>query len=452
MKKMYLAMALSATVCASAFAFNEKSVEMVTRESNVFEIPTYTAVENTNGVMKAKSAVEADGLYLFQWVGRTSSDNSDIQETSVQIDINGSEATIYGLFYNLPVKAAFDASNGTLRVSKQKIADAGEFVQDEEVWCYPMKFDVVDNMISNETEVNYIEFTYYPEGVEMNNGSISYVGGWLAESDYHQFVFNTPSYFGSSSGFKGGWKYMLRFPSIEQIYPGASFEYDESEWYEVGNATLDEGWLRALTGDSLEPYQVPVLKNRNVPTDLLLVNPYGKNTPYGEINDNANGQGFIYLDVANPDCVILRPNVDNGFVSYEYIGYKCLMTSTSVEGMQVYYEGLDIEDILAEAEMYDDEVARFTDDNTVYVPYCRFQFAFDLQNADQWMNSSTKEPIEMYTTITLPEAATGVNTIISDVENAPKRFFNLQGVEIANPAEGELVIVKQGNKASKVIF
>lgn len=46
----------------------------------------------------------------------------------------------------------------------------------------------------------------------------------------------------------------------------------------------------------------------------------------------------------------------------------------------------------------------------------------------------------------------GVEDIITDNAAAEKRYFNLQGVEIANPEKGEIVIVKEGNKVSKVIF
>ncbi|MDE6338617.1 MAG: hypothetical protein K2K97_02370, partial [Muribaculaceae bacterium] len=58
--------------------------------------------------------------------------------------------------------------------------------------------------------------------------------------------------------------------------------------------------------------------------------------------------------------------------------------------------------------------------------------------------------------IQLPESyivgGAGVNEILTDQVDAPARYYNLQGVEVANPAKGELVIVKKGSKSSKVIF
>ena len=43
----------------------------------------------------------------------------------------------------------------------------------------------------------------------------------------------------------------------------------------------------------------------------------------------------------------------------------------------------------------------------------------------------------------------GVEGIIADTENAAEVYYNLQGVEISNPAAGTIVIVRKGNKAYK---
>ena len=45
---------------------------------------------------------------------------------------------------------------------------------------------------------------------------------------------------------------------------------------------------------------------------------------------------------------------------------------------------------------------------------------------------------------------TGVENIAVD-ENAPVKYFNLQGMEIVNPEKGQVVIKTQGKKATKVV-
>lgn len=51
----------------------------------------------------------------------------------------------------------------------------------------------------------------------------------------------------------------------------------------------------------------------------------------------------------------------------------------------------------------------------------------------------------------LPTDDSGVADVVID-ENAPVEYYNLQGVRIANPAQGELVITRQGSKATKSII
>lgn len=53
------------------------------------------------------------------------------------------------------------------------------------------------------------------------------------------------------------------------------------------------------------------------------------------------------------------------------------------------------------------------------------------------------------TKIEIVRKGAAVNTI--SIENAPVEYYNLQGVRVAEPAAGQLVICRQGNKAVKMI-
>lgn len=46
----------------------------------------------------------------------------------------------------------------------------------------------------------------------------------------------------------------------------------------------------------------------------------------------------------------------------------------------------------------------------------------------------------------------GVNNVVADPAKAPAQYFNLQGMQLSNPEAGQVVIVKEGNSAKKVIF
>ncbi|MGM9859141.1 MAG: hypothetical protein ACI31C_00130 [Muribaculaceae bacterium] len=46
----------------------------------------------------------------------------------------------------------------------------------------------------------------------------------------------------------------------------------------------------------------------------------------------------------------------------------------------------------------------------------------------------------------------GVEDMIVDSNDAPVEYFNLQGIRVANPAEGQIYIRRQGTQATKVLF
>jgi hypothetical protein len=50
-----------------------------------------------------------------------------------------------------------------------------------------------------------------------------------------------------------------------------------------------------------------------------------------------------------------------------------------------------------------------------------------------------------------PDLPTGISTAIAD-DNAPVRYYNLQGIEVAAPEKGNIYIVRQGAKAKKVVY
>lgn len=73
-----------------------------------------------------------------------------------------------------------------------------------------------------------------------------------------------------------------------------------------------------------------------------------------------------------------------------------------------------------------------------------------------YANESGLEPtFHALTPITfeLPEEEESGNTAIVTIgaESNPVRYFNLQGVEIANPEKGQVVIMRQGNKSQKIV-
>ena len=50
--------------------------------------------------------------------------------------------------------------------------------------------------------------------------------------------------------------------------------------------------------------------------------------------------------------------------------------------------------------------------------------------------------------------SSAINSVADDTvdADAPVEYFNLQGIRVANPSKGSLVIRRQGTKVTKVIF
>lgn len=68
--------------------------------------------------------------------------------------------------------------------------------------------------------------------------------------------------------------------------------------------------------------------------------------------------------------------------------------------------------------------------------------------------ADSKELKFQYTGFNQDIISSGINAIAPDYvdENAPVEYYNLQGIRIANPAEGQIVIRRQGTKSEKIIF
>ena len=89
----------------------------------------------------------------------------------------------------------------------------------------------------------------------------------------------------------------------------------------------------------------------------------------------------------------------------------------------------------------------WTDEDDDSVPYQEWtgEIYFNGLEYNKWDNTATQTA--SVDDITLPEV--GVESIATD-NNAPVRYYNLQGVEISKPANGIFIRV-QGSNASKVM-
>lgn len=453
MKKIYLALAATIAAGLSASAtVDYKSMSAVQMENaNLESIVEVKAVSSDfeNGPMRAPASKgDADGIKIYEYYSLRS-DSPGAKTGSVQITFKDDKnVEILGLFADVPIAGTFDADKGTIRIAKQKLWYHENYKEDVYLFTQHINpvYDDEGNVVDEEhVDIDYIEFGYYPDGAESVEGGMIFQKCWIADP-YDLFTISMQSIVAQGSGFD--WMYSNVFEPIDYRYgEGTEFTYNESEWENYGTAQIiKDGWLLG----EVDPYEVPLLVNKANATQFLVVKPFGPDTPYGEGNVSTVENGFIYLNAENPDCVLVRPFIAGGFNNPDVVPGELYFTSK--EGSMYYLEGYTVEEIIEEAEFYGDEVAKY--DRTtgiVDLPRCLFSLIYSLPNPEGWVNSETKEPIPMVSQIKLIAGA-GVEGIINDTENVAKRFFNLQGVEIANPEAGQVVIVKQGNKTSKTII
>ncbi len=236
-----------------------------------------------------------------------------------------------------------------------------------------------------------------------------------------------------------------------------------SDWKSAGTAKFSDGFLSPAftsTGEAVE-WDVPVEVSVKNPSLIRLVNPYGVGVAPKELTSFNGSQvpGSIWLNIANPKTVYVIPGIYSGMYNKEYLEpYYC----TNYPGYYRYYEDMTDEDILdgfTEEELGTLEGATVTIPQSAFgvTPYytltnnqtqTTFNTPFEIYN---W-TTADGDPVYVNSVIKLPaDAVDGVEEIGAEEMNAPVKYYNLQGVEIAAPAKGELVIKKQGSKATKAI-
>lgn len=243
------------------------------------------------------------------------------------------------------------------------------------------------------------------------------------------------------------------------------FDFNEAEWTKIGDSQFTDNIFNNFFKAEYQvttPVAVPTYKSKKNDGTYALYNPYMSGA-WEELNvagELGKGPGFIVFNVQEPECVPMLPLTGSGFwinngEDSAPIWEECFPWND--EGVKYYIEGYTLEDIMDEYGVVDDAVLSTFDPANRKVELVNMWFGLsssplgsygfveeyeaDGQTPKTWKKLS-------YSIVLGPE--TGVNEVGVDA-NAPVKYFNLQGMEIANPAKGQLVIKTQGNKAQKFI-
>lgn len=473
MKKVYTMMAAVATslsMIAAPAAVKPMMVD-ANREAQKLkeQMSQITMVYGTKETGKKKLPAKPDlnAFYGSFFVSAAQSDNGFRTGALKFEQKSATEVLIYGLYSDYPAVAQYDAASMSLTVKSGQVLCPADLWGGEDLI---LKL-CVSGGPNGLTETDKVTWTYDPNGrfgVENSETKESFEienGLWrLNDGDqYTYFVATMESIFPSAYAFR---YFYTPFGLDEEFPTCGNFTFNADEWIDLGQSQFVDGWFAdpLLFGDDEEEcpsYGVQTyVKKTSKSLTFLLSQPYNKNSIMYQADgqDTPDAEGYIYIDATDRDCVLVRPHIACGLASE--VLFDCLtpLTLTTTDGISYYIEDVDIDDIKDEADMWGDDLSTLDEDGLITLVKCRFQTVADFYEENYWIESRENPvPVNMTSTIQLPsdweeKYVAGVDGIFVDSEMTVKRFFNLQGIEVANPAAGEIIIVKDGNKTSKVIF
>jgi hypothetical protein len=467
MKKIYIAAAIAMAFGASAAAANlqyKGDVKQALQSTPQFAV----AEEEGNGMHKAVAEGLQQGVNMYSWTYYTAYSTADGQKVeewvteSVEVELQGTKAIISGFFDLASVIGTYDSANKTITIKSQDLFYTYSTGENFRLYCWnyvPSPSDP-SKQIRQEGD---IVLKYTPQGstLTMNSTGETYqwgVGGFSSETNVAMWI-SLPSIVGDNRGYT--FAEMCFFGDVPSSWGEANeqFVYNASEWKDLGNAKFHDGWMQPMFTGEIPEYEVKCQQNIKNPNRILLVDPYNTGF-FAELGLPANS-GFIQLDITNPECVLVVPFTNAGLQMANIVRgvpEGVYFSMTNAEGMKIMVDGFSYEEVIEEAEDFGDELPTLVN-GVITIPQCRLQVPNALGAGNVWSQiyggafDDEDDPIDddlMHATITIPALA-GVEGIIADAENAPARYFNLQGMEVANPEAGQLVIKKEGSKTTKMV-
>lgn len=213
-----------------------------------------------------------------------------------------------------------------------------------------------------------------------------------------------------------------------------------ADWSYIGMATFTESLMSSVWVDSnknpwnAETYEVEMEQHKTQKGLYRLKNIY-TNTKWTYSQANAHPatgcNHYLYIDATNPNAVEI-PLSYPGFESSQY-GHEMIASFNSI------YEGGTA-----------DKSGKFADNKITFPADCILETTPGDIDPDKGTQNWYKVNSNGNFQVVLPTS--GINDAVIDLDNnAPVEYFNLQGVRVANPAAGELVIKRQGETVTKTI-
>ena len=216
------------------------------------------------------------------------------------------------------------------------------------------------------------------------------------------------------------------------VLPGGEYV---DPWGEAVDATMVETILGPTFGNTnTAPYTIQIQKNSETGV-YRLISPWRQ--LYTDLGLGSSTAPNLDIDASDPTNLII-PLQATGLGGKTDGAYGYMSTS--------YY------DLVNEQETEDALKITLTDNgdgtSTISFPY-RSGFIYAQTSGGTYYASNYADVLSY---VTFPTFS-GINEVKADIDNsnAPVEYFNLQGMRIAAPVEGQLVIKRQGSIVEKLI-
>lgn len=268
-------------------------------------------------------------------------------------------------------------------------------------------------------------------------------GNEAVVNTYGQEVSSTITTLTFTPSEKGLYSFLLVALDAEGTIVGSGQAYafwnetDDSDWVDCGTVSFNEGIYTSNYGDDMPALTLtaPLQESISKPGYFRIKDAYSQHTELSALTHTTHSH-YIYFDATDPDFVFIEPSTLGVGTSWGHgailsFGWRLAQNGQIEEGKANGYGG-----------KYDTATKKITfPENDMYLGEEDYSGGNFLRGSD---------------VITFDMSGySAINNVLSDADadvNAPVEYFNLQGVRVTNPTEGQLVIRRQGTKVEKVVL
>jgi hypothetical protein len=367
-----------------------------------------------------------------------------------------------------------DFDSAAAYFSHAKGATTGTYNLDTELNdCSWIAFRMVNSKLTTSTALSNAVNTLYSE---LAAGTVADDVCYMSESGLAQIPV--------TSYRKGNYTLIYLYVAGESVYYGYGYlsaTKDDVDFYDAGMASftdaimydalppvfgynyyedLQEGYASDYGVELPDEYtvSVPCQANSKNEGEYRLVHPYAQfyNEYMSLIFDYDPTCDYLTFDVSDPAESYIAPSATGIYfysTSGDYIMFAYGSTNQMDGGSEASADtwGTFADGTLSFPELVIPSGA--TSENECAGALSFAQATYDTEEGEYTLSDTcylvwSPEVMKIETSIA------GIKNVIADTNdaNAPVEYFNLQGMRVANPAAGQLLIQRQGSKATKVVI